>query len=74
MLFFYSYSWVVTTHMGWDLIGFQYQVERILTKRLPLQSLNVKWEKNLAEAETSEAGFETMEICRIQSNSIFQCD
>ena len=74
VLLFNSDSWVVTPHMDRYLRGFQDQVTRILTGRLPWQSLNGRWENTLAEAEKVEAGFETMEIFRIQSPSILQRD
>ena len=74
VLLFNSDSWVVTPHMDRYLRGFQDQVTRILTGRLPWQSLNGRWENTLAEAEKVEAGFETMEIFIIQSPSILQRD
>ena len=67
-------SWVVTTHMGRYLRGFQDQVVKQLTGRLSWQSLNGRWDKNLAEAERAEARFEIMEIFRIQLPIILQLD
>ena len=49
--------WVVTPHIVWVLGGFQYQVARRLTGRLPRRSMDVSWEYSLAEAAREEAGF-----------------
>ena len=47
--------------MGQVLGGFQYQVVRKLTGRLPWQRLDGIWEYTSAEAAREEAGFEIME-------------
>ena len=47
--------------MGRAIGGFQYQVVRQLTGRLPQQRLDRSWEYTSAEAEREEAVFETME-------------
>ena len=72
VLLFDTDSWLVNPHMGRYLRGFQDQVKRRMTGRLPWKSLNRRWDNTLAEAAKLEVGFETMEICRIQSPSILQ--
>ena len=48
-------------HMGWILRSFQDQVARQLTRRIPQQRQDEKWEYNSAEATRVEAGFDKME-------------
>ena len=48
VLLFDAESWVVTTHMGRYLRGFQDNLARGITGRLSWQSLNGRWENNLA--------------------------
>ena len=47
--------------MGRVLGGFQDQVARRLTGRLPWRRLDGKWEYNLADLARAESGFEMME-------------
>ena len=74
VLLFNADSWFVNTHIGRDLRGFQDLVKRRMTGRLPWKSMNRSWDNTLAEAAKLEVGFETMEICRIQSPIILQRD
>ena len=58
VLIFLSETWVVTPHMGRDLGGFQDQVERWLTGRIPRQKTDGEWRYTLVEAAKEEAGFQ----------------
>ena len=62
-MLFGSETWVVTPRMGRVLGGFQDQVARRLTGRLPRQKTDGKWEYTLAAAAAArdEAGFQTMQ-------------
>ena len=60
--------------MGRFLRGFQYQMARRLTERLPWRQEDGNWEYTSSEAAISEAGFETMGTYIRQSQNIFtQC-
>ena len=61
VLLFGTEMWVVNPHMGQVQGGFQYQVERRLTGRIPRQRLDGNWEYTLVEAARAEEGFELME-------------
>ena len=61
VLIFGAETWVVTPCMGQILGGFQYQVVRRLTGRLPRRWTDSKWEYTLAAVAREEAGFEEME-------------
>ena len=52
---------MATPHMGRVLGGFQDQLARRLTGRLPRRQADWKWEYTSAEASRAEAGFENME-------------
>ena len=61
VLNFGAETWVVTPCMGRFWEGFQDQVARQLTGRLPQQQTYIKWEYTLATAEIEEAVSEVME-------------
>ena len=58
---FVSETWVVTPRMGSALGGFQGQVARRLTGRLPQWKPYGKWMYTLTDMATEEAGFQQME-------------
>ena len=58
---FVSETWVVTPRMGSALGGFQGQVARRLTGRLPRWKPYGKWMYTLTDMATEEAGFQQME-------------
>ena len=62
VLLFGAYTWVVTPHIGKALGGFQTQVARRLTGKLPRRKTGRTWRYTSAAAEEREAaGFLTME-------------
>ena len=60
VLVFGTEIWVVTPRMGRVLEGFQDQVERQLTGRLPRRRTDGKWEYTPAAAAREEAGFKAV--------------
>ena len=59
--------------MGRVLGGFQYQVERILTGRLPRRWIDIKWEYTLAAVAREEVVLNvTEEYIRIRHNMVAQ--
>ena len=70
---FSAETWVVILHMGRVLGGFQDQVARRLTGRLPRRRLDRRQEYTLVEAAREEAGFEPMETyIRRRQNTVAQ--
>ena len=61
VLLFGLETWVVVPQMGKSLRGFQDQVERPLTGRLPWRTLDEKWTHNLVVTAREEVGFLAME-------------
>ena len=61
VLVFGTETWVVTLRMGRVLGGFQDQVVRRLTERLPQIRHDRKWYYTSASALIEEAGFKAME-------------
>ena len=61
MLLFGAETWVVTPRMGRVLGGFQDQVERRLTGRLPRRRNYEKWDYTSAAAAREEASFKVTE-------------
>ena len=61
VLLFGSETWVITPCMGRALRGFQDQVSRQLTGRLPWQKPNRKWKYTSEATSREEAGLQTME-------------
>ena len=73
VLIFGSETWVVTPRMVKALGGFQTQVERRLTGRLPRRTPYGKWTYTSAETSREEAGFLTMEeFVRRRQNTVVQ--
>ena len=60
VLLFGSETWVVTSRMGRSLGGFQDQVARRLTGRLPRRKPDRKWNYTSLETAMEEAGFYTI--------------
>ena len=58
VLLFGADTWVVTPYVVLVLGGFQYQVARRLTGRLPRRRMDGKWDYTLEEEARSEAGFD----------------
>ena len=61
MLLFGADMWLINPHMGRVLGGFQDQVARQLTGRLPHRRLHGNWYYTLEELTIAEAGFDLME-------------
>ena len=61
VLLFGADTWVVAHHMGKGLRGFQNQVARRLTGRLPRRTPDGRWIYTSAAAVREEAGLLTME-------------
>ena len=73
VLIFGSETWVVTAHTGKALGGFQDQVARWLTGRLPRRTLDRKWTYTSAATAQEEAGLLTMEeYIRRRQNTVVQ--
>ena len=54
-------TWILTPHMGKALAGFQIQVVRRLTGKLPHRKMDGTWKYTSAEAVREAAVFLTME-------------
>ena len=66
-------TWLVTPRMGKSLGGFQYQVARLLTGRLPWRTPDGKWIYTSAATTREEAGFLAMEeYIRRRQNTVAQ--
>ena len=71
VLLFDAETWVVNSCIVRVLGGFQYQVARRLTGRLPRRRLDVRWEYTLVEVAREEAFFGPMETYIRQRNHTF---
>ena len=61
VLLFGSETWIVNPHKGRSLRGFQDQVARRLTGKIPQQKTDRKLEYISAATSREEAGFQTIE-------------
>ena len=69
VLLFGSETWVSTSPMRQALGGFQDQVVRLLTGRLPRQKIEGKWTHKSAATTREEAGFLKMDYYIRQCNN-----